>query len=160
MLDKRTDLEAPDRQELLFHGFKKLITKSWDNLGKGMTSERPEKKLRMELDDVGSATAVCTDELSIEPSNPRRRLLLALLLETDRTQLSRLARDVAREENEGQPSTEDVRKIYLDLYHIHVPALSAAGILDYSQSVGRVCITDDRIEQYLRQSSGLDTSES
>lgn len=91
---------------------------------------------RSDLDDV-------LDVLSAE----RRRVVLSVLsdLETPLT-LPDMADEVAVRENEA-PITEiaadDVKSIYLELYHTHVPKLTEIGALDYHQETDMVTPTEN-----------------
>jgi hypothetical protein len=55
-------------------------------------------------------------------------------------------------------SSDSVRDIYLDLYHTHLPKLHAAGIIDYSETLGEVLLvqTDEAFTRCLDAAAGLE----
>ncbi len=79
-------------------------------------------------------------------SHERRRFTL-YCLERYRTPmaLADLADEVARLEYDAatllQIPGEDVKEIYLDLYHSHIPKLEEANLLEYSQEEDTVYLT-------------------
>lgn len=86
-----------------------------------------------------------TDELGAQLlvlANPRRRLALALL-EASETPVT--VRDIAheiatREHDEPLPEipSETVTRIYSSLYHVHVPKLEEAGVIEYDVDRRRI----------------------
>lgn len=92
------------------------------------------------------------DALSVE----RRRHVLSILSEQEApVTLADLADEVAVRENEARiddiPS-EDVERIYLDLYHSHIPKLGEIGAIERDEEENLVTPTEvvDRIDAYLR----------
>lgn len=81
-------------------------------------------------------------------SHERRRFAL-YCLERYQTPISLadLADEVARLEYDAetllQVSGEDVKEIYLDLYHSHIPRMEEANLLEYSQENDTVCLKYD-----------------
>lgn len=83
-------------------------------------------------------------------SNRRRRYVLSCLNEYENPMaLADLADEVAAREN-GTPitqtSAEEVKRIYISLYHTHVPKLERAGVVRYSQERDLV-VLEERFEQ-------------
>ncbi|MFC4543788.1 hypothetical protein ACFO5R_17820 [Halosolutus amylolyticus] len=77
--------------------------------------------------------------------NRRRRALLTLLADRDRqVTVQDLAKDLAVRERDG-PITEVpgeiVTEIHTMLYHVHLPKLSAAKVVDYDHERGHVALT-------------------
>lgn len=87
--------------------------------------------------DVNTDRDVDTDDLFDVVSNVRRRFVVACL---DEYATPMALRDVADElatwEHDApiaEVPEENVRSIYVSLYHVHVPKLAAAGIVEYSE---------------------------
>lgn len=93
-------------------------------------------------------------------ADSRRRYLLYQLREEGTCRLARLARDIASYETAtlGTVSPDIVRDVYLDLYYTHLPKLDAAGIVDYSESLGEVLLvqTDEAFTRCLDAAAGLE----
>lgn len=115
----------------------------------------------MTTDDDGSATptdpwaAEPTDGLSTDTAfellaHHRRRRLLRCLREYDTPiTLADLADEVAIREHDASLAdipAETVKRVYLSLYHRHVPKLEDAGIVTYSQQRDAVAVTDRAAE--------------
>ncbi|WP_323190167.1 hypothetical protein [Halostella sp. PRR32] len=86
-------------------------------------------------------------------SHTRRRYAIRCLREYEEPMaLADLADEIAVREN-GSPITEipadDVKRIYLSLYHNHLPKLDSAGIARYDQEGDMVRLADDeRLERF------------
>ena len=69
--------------------------------------------------------------------NPRRRYLLHRLTQgTHPFELRALARSIAAWENDVPPkavSADHVERVYISLYHKHVPKLEAAELINYDE---------------------------
>lgn len=93
-------------------------------------------------------------------ADSRRRYLLYRLRKESSCRLARLARDIASYETAtlGTVPPDSVRDVYLDLYHTHLPKLDAAGIVDYSESLGEVILvqTDEAFTRCLDAAAGLE----
>jgi hypothetical protein len=93
-------------------------------------------------------------------ANSRRRHAVRCLLEhgTPMT-LADLADEVAEQEHGAaitELSGEAVKRIYLSLYHTHVPKLVENGVAEYSQERDMVALSEDvgRLERVLNALSG------
>ncbi|MFC6765973.1 DUF7344 domain-containing protein [Natrinema soli] len=88
-------------------------------------------------------------------ADQRRRYVLACLIDhTEAIGLADLAADVAGRENKEavtKPPKEKVRTIHTSLYHIHIPKLVEAGVVEYDQDrdLVRVSETGEQIEHLL-----------
>ncbi|MEF8785614.1 MAG: hypothetical protein V5A45_06740 [Haloarculaceae archaeon] len=95
-------------------------------------------------------------------ADSRRRYLLYRLREEGPCRLAQIARDIAKHEvaTLGTVPPDSVRDVYLDLYYTHLPKLDAAGIVDYSESLGEVLLvqTDDAFTRCLDAAAGLEES--
>jgi hypothetical protein len=69
----------------------------------------------------------------------RRRRLTLRTLQGSATPLTaiEIARRTGDHEHES-PSDEDYRRIYLALYHVHLPRLEEADVVEYNRKVGTV----------------------
>lgn len=97
-----------------------------------------------ELD--GPPDGVATDALFDILSESRRRFVLACLHEyATPIPLADVGDELATWEHEA-PLTEvpedDVAAIYMSLYHVHVPKMADAGLVEYSQEQDLVTLTD------------------
>lgn len=83
----------------------------------------------------------------------RRRTTLAILADrTDPIDLENLAAAVAtREHDAGLPDDEAVDRVAASLYHVHLPKMDGAGLVDYDPDA-------NRIELRLRRTDSLDGS--
>jgi DNA-binding transcriptional ArsR family regulator len=69
-------------------------------------------------------------------ANVRRRHAVATLVRHDSLSLADLADEVAiaeRDELLSNIDADDVLKVYLSLYHTHIPKLAATGLVEYDQ---------------------------
>lgn len=88
-------------------------------------------------------------------ANERRRHLLDYLLATDGSvTLADAADEVAVREFDSSLAdvpAEDVKRIYMSLYHTHVPKLAAFGAVVYDQDGDRVALGENtgRLTEYL-----------
>lgn len=85
------------------------------------------------------------DRLFDTLSHSRRRRVLSLLLEHGSLPLADLADEVAtreRDETIAEIPPADVLDVYTSLYHVHVPKLEAASLVEYSQSRDEVALVD------------------
>lgn len=101
---------------------------------------------REEIDD---------DRLFDALANERRRRVLSILCEYDATvALADLADEVAVREKK-QPITEippgEVKRVYMLLYHSHIPKMADANLVRYDQARDRVTwtVSEDRIRSLL-----------
>jgi len=73
-------------------------------------------------------------------ANERRRSVLSVLddQETPVT-LGTIAREVAdHEATLASPDTDDVRKVQVSLHHVHLPKMTAFGVLEYDATTRRI----------------------
>lgn len=71
-------------------------------------------------------------------ANQRRRLAVRILGESSGPfSIGELAAAIGRREA-GDPSTEDLRRIHVSLYHNHLPRLEAADVVLYDREEGTV----------------------
>ena len=92
-------------------------------------------------------------------TDSRRRQLLYYLSDEGSSQLTAVARAIARRESStGRVPPDTVRAVYLDLYHTHLPKLADAGLVEYSDSLGEVVLvqTDDAFTRYLDAAANLE----
>ena len=78
-------------------------------------------------------------------ADERRRHALRCLLEHDALPLADLADEVAvRERGEpiGEIPAEDVKDVYMSLYHSHVPKLAEANVVAYDQDTDAVALDE------------------
>lgn len=93
----------------------------------------------------------------------RRRTALACLVDNETAgAVADLAEDVAeREHNTAitEIPDDEVQQIHLTLYHIHLPKLAEAGLIDYDWRSSTVRYRDHpRVEEWLRIREELDTA--
>lgn len=92
-------------------------------------------------------------------SDQRRRHALHVLREHEPPiTLSELADEVASKEMEGATTevpAETLERVYLSLWHWHVPKLSDVGIVEHNREQGTVTLTEttDQLEPYLADAS-------
>ncbi|WP_135302749.1 DUF7344 domain-containing protein [Haloarcula amylovorans] len=105
------------------------------------------------LCDEDSETGVLPDADSVELlASRRRRTLLGLLIDAERTDhsLESLATAIAQTERESGLGAIPSHRVAVSLYHVHLPKLDAAGVLDYDRETNRVRYCgDERIEAWL-----------
>jgi len=78
-------------------------------------------------------------------ADERRRYALRCLLKHDALPLADLADEVAvreRDEPIGEISAEEVKHVYMSLYHTHVPKLAQAGVVTYDQDADAVAVDE------------------
>lgn len=78
--------------------------------------------------------------------NSRRRDVLAYLEETEQTTLRELAEHIAARENGlsvAELRSDQRKRVYISLYQMHLPKLTAHGVIDYDKSRGTVALRDD-----------------
>lgn len=68
----------------------------------------------------------------------RRREILRCLEGRGETQTADLAREVAAREETGDPSNGTVAEVSIELHHVHLPKLSAAGLVEFDHDAGTV----------------------
>lgn len=103
----------------------------------------------LELDHVYSALA-----------HPRRRYLCYTLIEDTEWSLTELATKVTAWENDVDESsvTDDDRdRVYVSLYHAHVPKLDDLGVVDFDESSESIS-TAEHTEQVLMALRGMGAS--
>lgn len=120
----------------------------------------------MEKDTNGSteaprSTSSNTQPLSVDSvfdalANRRRRYVLHCLQKYDNPMaLADVADEIAVWENEtniSEISGEEVKRVYISLYHAHVPKLADAGIVEYNQDRDMVALSEnaDQVEPFLK----------
>ncbi|NHN46684.1 hypothetical protein G9464_03620 [Halostella sp. JP-L12] len=87
-------------------------------------------------------------------ADERRRHALRCLLEHDALPLADLADEVAVRERGapiGEIPAEDVKNVYMSLYHSHVPKLDEANVVTYDQETDAVALDEhaDLVARYL-----------
>lgn len=117
-------------------------------------------------DDSDGSTAIAHPKSSNEESlamdrvfdalaHQRRRHVLHCLRNYDQTMaLADLADEVSVRENETaitEISAEEVKRVYISLYHTHIPKLQDVGVVEYSQERDTVTLLDtaDQLDEYL-----------
>lgn len=101
----------------------------------------PEDVVRPDVDDVPGeeGLGVSHDVLELDHvyealDHPRRRYLCHTLLEDDEWSLPELARTVAAWESdqpEDEVSEAEQHRVYVSLYHSHVPKLADCGVVSF-----------------------------
>lgn len=90
----------------------------------------------------GPSTNVVFDVLG----HPHRHALLECLRKHDSSLPLADAAEQVAEKLDGRPipeiPAEEVKKIYLRLYHSHVPKLGDEGVVEYEQELDMVALTD------------------
>lgn len=107
------------------------------------------------LDAQSTADASSLDALFDVLANQRRRYTLQCLRESQTPiALADLAGDVATRE-QGTPlpdiPVKEVKQVYLSLYHVHIPKLVEANIVEYTQErdVVRLATESDHAEPFI-----------
>lgn len=61
----------------------------------------------------------------------RRRLAIEILAE-EQSAIGRdaLAAEIAERESDGTPNNDHIRDVLISLYHVHLPKLAEAGVID------------------------------
>ncbi|WP_135534902.1 DUF7344 domain-containing protein [Halostella pelagica] len=96
-----------------------------------------------------------TDRLFHLLADSRRRYALRCLCEhATQLTLADLADEVAVREREmpiGEIPAETVKRVYMALYHNHVPKLAEANVVEYDQETDTIALGDntEQVEQYL-----------
>lgn len=103
---------------------------------------------------MGEDSGLPTDRLFRLLANGRRRRALRCLSEHGTLTLADLADEVAVREQEAsidQIPAEDVKRVYMSLYHSHVPKLVDADLAEYDQEADTVALAAgaERVEQYI-----------
>lgn len=79
-------------------------------------------------------------------AHPRRRQLLRILSAADAPMaLADLAADIAAHEQpptDGQPDWDLIERIYITLYHRHIPKLDDCELVEFSMAQRTVALTD------------------
>jgi DNA-binding transcriptional ArsR family regulator len=129
------------------------------NPDRGLVRLRPDSQfdsLTSTIDSLESADQPSsTDRLFELLADFRRRQALRTLVRHDDLSLPDLADEVAvAEYDQSLPNIDpdDVLKVYLSLYHTHVPKLAAADLVAYDQDGDHVALTEAgrRLESPLR----------
>ena len=98
------------------------------------------------------------DEVFELLGSQRRRYVVRCLTEFDGSlSLADLADEVATREHDAvitELSAETVKRIYVSLYHNHVPKLEAAGVVAYDQERDAVAL-DDGVDELVRYDPSL-----
>lgn len=99
--------------------------------------------------------SLATDRVLDALAHERRRHVLHCLRNYDQTMaLADLADEVAVRENETaitEITAEEVKRVYVSLYHTHIPKLQDVGVVEYSQDRDMVTLLDtaDQLDDYL-----------
>lgn len=99
-----------------------------------------------------------TDELFEALSDERRRFVLTYVSEHGPTSLYELSDSLTEEVD----STADTRSVTTELYHVHLPKLETAGLIDYdpvSHTVEPAGMSDSRVMGLLNVARSLGTAE-
>ena len=100
--------------------------------------------------DFTAVTDLDLDALFDVLSDSRRRFVLACLDEyATPLALGDVADELAVRERDAaitEIAAEDVRSVYADLYHVHVPKMADFGIVEYSQERDAVTLADGHDE--------------
>lgn len=102
------------------------------------------------------------DSMFAALADSRRRYVMAVMGQRGGpTVVDELARAIARTEHDvvaGELPAATVRSVALALYHVHVPTLSAAGLLAYDDAARTVAPTDRgrRFEPVVSTALGVD----
>lgn len=102
-------------------------------------------------DDSGT---VSIDVVSLLGDRRRRKVLECLVDNTQAIALADLAEDIAdleHEEARTEISRETVQRVATSLYHVHIPQLVDAGVVEYHMDRDRIRSSDqaDRIQRAL-----------
>lgn len=115
-------------------------------------------------DSRADPDALSLDALFDALADRRRRYVLHCLRESRTPMaLADLADEVATREQEAPISevpAEEVKRVYVSLYHAHVPKLADASIVEYSQQRDLVALSEnsERIEPLLERSTAGESS--
>lgn len=94
----------------------------------------------------GSSNSISLDTVFDLLADRRRRRVLDALREHGTLTLADVADEVARHENDA-PLTDvpddDVLRIYLSLYHSHIPKLAAQDVVAYDQDRDMVALAEN-----------------
>ncbi|UPV73902.1 hypothetical protein M0R89_15330 [Halorussus limi] len=86
------------------------------------------------LDLVESDTVSVNTLFDVLRAERRRYVLSTLQSHETSMSLTDLAHEVAKRENgEASPTTEAVTRVHASLYHVHIPKLKEANIIEYDQ---------------------------
>lgn len=111
-----------------------------------MTSDERAEPDFAALGALDVETEVLFDVLS----DARRRFVLACLQEyATPMALGDVADELATWEHDAEITdipAEEVRSIYVSLYHLHVPKMADAGLVEYSQERDAVALAEDNDE--------------
>lgn len=102
-------------------------------------------------DDSGT---VSIDVVSLLGDRRRRKVLECLVDNTQAIALADLAEDIAdleHEEGRTEISRETVQRVATSLYHVHIPQLVDAGVVEYDMDRDQIRPSDqaDRIQRAL-----------
>lgn len=109
-------------------------------------AEQPPSEEILELDHIYEALA-----------HPRRRYLCYTLLEDTEWSLTELATKVTAWENnspEHAVTPEQRNRVYVALYHAHVPKLADEGVISFDEATERI-VAAEHAEQVLSVLSGM-----
>lgn len=104
---------------------------------------------------VPSVQSLDADRVFDLLSNQRRRFVIHCLQKYENPMaLADMADKIAVWENDtgiSNVSAEEVKRVYISLYHTHVPKLADADIVEYSQDRDSVTMTDtaDEIQSHV-----------
>lgn len=77
-------------------------------------------------------------------SNPRRRFVLAYLDESSNPlPLRDIAYQLATWEYDEEVPSDDVKSIYVSLFHVHIPKMAEVGLIEYSEERDAVTLVED-----------------
>lgn len=110
------------------------------------TSDLPISPELLELDHVYEALA-----------HSRRRYLCYTLLEDTEWSLDELSRKVAAYENdvsEGSVAPDQHERVYVSLYHAHVPKLADDGVITFDESTEKITAAENA-QQVLAALEGI-----
>ncbi|WP_224447854.1 DUF7344 domain-containing protein [Haloprofundus salilacus] len=97
-------------------------------------------------------------------AHPRRRYLLYTLLEETEWGLRELAEKIATWENDVRESTvsdDGVERVYVSLYHNHVPLLVEEGIIEFEETTETIGLGPhaDQVLAVLENAGGSNDSD-
>jgi len=96
-------------------------------------------------------------------SHQRRRSAIAVLDKHGSIALADLAEEVTRHEREvpiTETSEEEVLRVYLSLWHVHIPKLAEADVVEYDQETDMVGLGEygDQVREFLSQHTPEETT--
>lgn len=102
----------------------------------------PDSDVQTSWTDIGSAPAIDPNALDMDHAfdvldHPRRRYVLYALANGEDSTLRELALKIATWEGDIDESAVDDRthdRVYLSLYHAHVPKLEDEGVVEFDRS--------------------------